>query len=64
MQENLFPLITKYKIVDLLVEQINDLYQELITTVSTLKNHNVSEEWLESFKSFLDYIKAYGENRL
>ena len=62
--ENLYPLIEKYHIINLLKDQLNDLYKSLIDDISMLKNENISLEWINSFQYFLNYIKTYGENRL
>lgn len=62
--ENLYPLIEKYRIINLLKYQLNDLYKSLIDDTAALVNQNISPEWINSFQYFLNYIKIYGENRL
>lgn len=62
--ENIYPLIEKYHIINLFKDQLNDLYISLFNDVSALVKENISIEWINGFQYFLNYIKTYGENRL
>lgn len=63
-QENLQPLMKKYQVSNAMLYQLNDLFVQAKKIVKNLETENISNEWIDGFLSFLDYIKNFGEERL
>lgn len=63
-QRNLPNLMEKYHITDSISFQLNDLFTQTTHIVYDMKKYNISNEWIEGFTSFLNYIKEFGEERL
>lgn len=63
-QKNLQGLMKKYHITESILFQLNDLFTQAKHIVYNMGNYGISNEWIEGFISFLDYIKEFGEERL
>lgn len=61
---NLQPLMDKYRVLEVMSYQLNDLYIQAKRIVRDLECEKISNEWTNGFISFLDYIKEFGEERL
>lgn len=64
LHDNMYALMDKYNVLEILTYQLNDLFLQTKNTVKHLNIEGISDEWIYSFSSFLDYIKAVGEERL
>ena len=63
-QDYMHPLITKYRVLEIMSSQLNDLFAQVINTVIQLERDGISTEWIKGFTSFFDYIKEFAEERL
>lgn len=63
-ENNVISLMKKYHIMEIFTEQIADIYKELNLQIVSLSKQGISSEWCEGFQGFIDYVKAFGENRL
>ena len=64
LKNNMQPLMKKYNILEVMTYQLNDLFLQLKKNVICLQNEDITSEWIDGFLSFLDYIKAFGEDQL
>lgn len=64
LQGNMYPLMNQYNIHEVMTYQLNDLFLQTKNMVLDLNSEGISNEWIYGFISFLDYLKAFGEERL
>lgn len=63
-KDNLFPLMNKYNIVDVLKRQLNALYENVMVEIDEISAYGITLEWCIGFKDFWAYVKKFGESRL
>lgn len=63
-ENNLFSLMEKYHVKDVLMAQLTALYKDVHRQIDNLQLYGLSPEWCYGFKQFWEQVKKFGESRL
>ena len=57
-------LMKKYQIIEMLTQELENVYYDILNTADKLKYTTLPLEWCEGLKGFLDYVKKFANKRL